>query len=182
MWHCSPKSCLKRLFPSQRRVSQNIFGNELWFLACVSGRCLVFCRFLPMFFFTLRNCSSESRPINFFFVRSAFRRQARPPFASFPPSSPPLLSSSRGAGPGSLSFFLHACAQAATPSRSARPSMHSPLASSLFFSLSLSLCPGRPPSPFLLFLSFSLSLSLSHSLCLSLSLLHALLCLWESAS
>ena len=48
LWHCSPKSCLKRFFPSQARVSRKIFGSELWFLAFVSGRCF-FLHFLPMF-------------------------------------------------------------------------------------------------------------------------------------
>ena len=85
------------------------------------------------------------------------------PFASLPSSSPPLLFSSLGAGPGSLSFLLPACAQAATPSRSAQPSMHSPLASSRSFSPG----PGWPPSRFAVFLPFFFSLSLSLSLSLS---------------
>ena len=56
LWHCSPKSCLKRFFPSQARISQKIFGSELWFLAFVSGRCCfgVFCL---CFFFIMQNCS-----------------------------------------------------------------------------------------------------------------------------
>ena len=133
---------------SGARFAENFQERTLVFGLCVWS--VFFGRFLPMLFFIMQNCSSESRARKFSSCQVRFS-QTFPPFFF---SSSLVFFFSWG-WPGSLSFLLPACAQAATPSRSAQPSMHS-----------LSLC-GHS----LFFLSLTLYLSLSLA-CVALQRVH----------